>query len=81
MFGENTEEGRNKFKSELEDLHIIFKVIHARRCLPNVEQVVLLTISLIVERADLVIKIELYNFNLIVVLNAILRAHNIPHQS
>ena len=25
VFGENTEEGRNKFKSELEDLHIIFK--------------------------------------------------------
>ena len=25
VFGENTEEGRSKFKSELEDLHIIFK--------------------------------------------------------
>jgi len=25
VFGENTEEGRNKFKSELEDLHVIFK--------------------------------------------------------
>lgn len=25
VFGENTEEGREKFKSELEDLHIIFK--------------------------------------------------------
>jgi serine protease SohB len=25
VFGENTEEGRNKFKSELEDLHLIFK--------------------------------------------------------
>ena len=25
VFGENTEEGRDKFKSELEDLHVIFK--------------------------------------------------------
>ena len=25
VFGENTEEGRNKFKAELEDLHVIFK--------------------------------------------------------
>jgi serine protease SohB len=25
VFGENTEEGRSKFKSELEDLHLIFK--------------------------------------------------------
>ena len=25
VFGENTEEGRSKFKAELEDLHIIFK--------------------------------------------------------
>lgn len=42
IFGENTEEGRKKFKDQLEDIHVLFKnfvTINRPKLIPNIEDV------------------------------------------